>query len=178
MGDKGIFTPYKSGVTDRKHLSTHPLRCFQNPKSARAIGCTPAGAVVATIRKGDQMNRTAPAPHQCHRRHHPQWRSPHRPTAPPHNTAIPAPPQHRPYAATATATIPAPTAPRHHTRTRPRHRVTRAINSPSAPDITATIPTPPPSNVSPVPSIYVFNTGIQSSVLDTSFNQVRGVLTL
>ena len=84
VGDKGIFTPYKSGVTDRKYLSTHPLRCFQNPKSARAIGCTPAGAVVVIVRKGDRMNRTRPGvtavslryhphPPRCHRhRQHPQ----------------------------------------------------------------------------------------------------------
>ena len=99
VGDKGIFTPYKSGVTDRKHLSTHPLRCFQNPKSARAIGCTPAGAVVATIRKGDRLTapqhrhtRPATAPPLCRHRHRHHTRTHSTPPPYPHP---PPPPRHK-----------------------------------------------------------------------------------
>ena len=104
--------------------------------------------------------------------------------SPPHNTA----PQHP-------ATLPAPhstsqrRSPRNLTRTRhstpPPPPSTMAIASPPHP----TSPPPPPStqnryhltspplsNVSPAPSVCVFNTGKQSSVLDTSFERVRRVV--
>ena len=126
------------------------------PKSARAIGCTPAGAVVATIRKGDRMNRPAPPPHTIPAPHHT------RPTAPRHHrhsrpTTPPPPPRHRP----------------HHRQAGRQHHRHRPTTTPAA-----TAPPPhqhtPPHKTSPAGSICAFYPSLPSSVPDTELDTPKG----